>query len=90
MSELTAEKDKGLNPEMKERLLSEARHPLRGLRKVLWLTLFGSAVIGLLVMLLRAVTGETVLIQDAFIQVFALIIFGVLSFIDRSPFKKNE
>ncbi len=73
-----------LDPALKERLLKESRNPLRGLRRVLWIALFGSASIGLIIMCLRAISGASVVLNDAYIQVCAVLLFGTLLWFDRS------
>ena len=72
-----------LDPKLRARLLQESRTPFRGVRRVLWVALFGSSLIGLFVMGLRASSGEIVLFKDAGIQLFALLLFGFLLFFDR-------
>ncbi len=76
-------KDPKLNPELRAKLLQESRNPLRVLRRALWLAFFGSAFIGLLVMISRFTIGENVLVNDLGIQIGAVILFGTLLFFDR-------
>ena len=72
-----------LDPQLRARLLQESRTPFRGVRRVLWVALFGSSFIGIIVMGLRAFSGENVLLSDAGIQTGAVLIFGCLLFFDR-------
>ena len=73
-----------LDPELRERLLKESRTPFRGIRRLIWIACFGSALIGFLIMSLRTIGGDVVQISDISIQVGALLIFGSLLFFDRS------
>ncbi len=72
-----------LDPKLRERLLRESKSPLRGPRRLLWIALFGSAFIGLLVMLMRFTSGEVVVLEDSFIQFGAVLLFGLLLWFDR-------
>ena len=76
-----------LDPNLREKLLQETRTPLYGPRRVLWFILFGSASLGLLIMLARAGTGDSVPLNDISVQVGAFLIFGSLVWFDR---KKNS
>ena len=73
-----------LDPELKARLLQEARTPWRGLRRALWLAFTASAGLGLATMAMRASAGSEVLGSDLLIQVAALGIFGSLLWFDRN------
>lgn len=73
-----------LDPKLRKKLLNESRYPFRGLRRAIWGTLFGSAILGLIIMSLRTASGETVLINDLSIQISALLLFGTLLWVDRS------
>ena len=61
-----------LDPELKARLLQEARTPWRGLRRALWLALFASAAVGAATMALRASSGGVVPLSDLGIQGLAI------------------
>ena len=74
-----------LDPELKARLLQEARTPCRGLRRALWLAFTASAGLGLATMTMRASAGSEVAGSDLLIQVGALVLFGVLLWRDRAP-----
>lgn len=75
---------KSLDPELKARLLQEARTPWRGLRRGLWLALAASAAVGLATMAMRSAAGGEVLSSDLLIQVGALGLFGGLLWFDRN------
>jgi len=72
-----------LNPELRARLLQESKSPFRGLRRALWIALFGSSLIGLFVMVLRTISGGFVSFSDAGIQLSAILIFGSFLFFDK-------
>jgi hypothetical protein len=74
----------GLDPELRRRLLSEARTPWRSLRRALWFALVASASLGLTTMALRASAGIEVASADLLIQVGALGLFGGLLWFDRN------
>ncbi|WP_320676131.1 DUF3493 domain-containing protein [Prochlorococcus sp. MIT 1300] len=84
LSKLSSSSEPKLTPELRERLLRESKHPLRGLRRALWVALFGSASIGAFVMTFRGLAGDAVSYRDIYIQIGALIIFGGLLWLDRS------
>ena len=73
-----------LDPALKARLLKESRTPWRGLRRLLWVALFASGGLGLLVMSFRVSAGDNVVISDLAIQVGAVVLFGGLLWFDRS------
>ena len=73
-----------LDPELKARLLQEARTPWRGLRRALWLALFASAAVGAATMALRASSGDVVPLSDFGIQGLAVLISGALLWWDRN------
>ena len=73
-----------LDPELKARLLQEARTPWRGLRRGLWLALAASAAVGLATMAMRSAAGGEVLSSDLLIQLGALGLFGGLLWFDRN------
>ena len=74
---------KELDPNFRAKLLRESKTPWRGLRKLLWFALFGSAVLGLFIMSMRAVSGQHVPFSDVGIQSLAVLIFGYLIILDR-------
>ena len=73
-----------LDPELRQRLLLEARTPWRGLRRGLWFALLASAVLGLAAMSMRAAAGGEVASEDLLIQIGAAILFGGLIWLDRN------
>ncbi len=73
-----------LDPKMREKLVQESRQPFKGIRRVVWIALSGSAGIGLLIMSIRFFSGETVLKNDFGIQIGAFLLFLTLVIIDRS------
>ncbi len=75
---------KGIDPQMRERLLRESQTPWRGLRRVLWFALFASAGLGLFTMLFRASAGVSVNLADIGIQTGALVLFAALLWFDRT------
>ncbi len=75
---------RSLDPALRERLLSEARTPWRGLRRALWFALVASAGLGLATMALRAAAGSEVASADLLIQVGAFGLFGCLLWFDRN------
>ena len=79
----SSKKDKELDPQLRARLLQESRNPLRIFRRALWIAFFGSAFIGLLVMISRFAMGENLLHNDLEIQIGAVLLFGALLFFDR-------
>ena len=79
----TARRPAPLDPQLRERLLAEARSPWRGLRRGLWVALFASAAVGLATMAMRGASGESVPSSDWLIQVTALAICGALLWFDR-------
>jgi hypothetical protein len=72
-----------IDPELRQRLLQEARAPWRGLRRALWFALSASAFLGLATMAMRSSSGVTVPSADFLIQIVALILFGALLWFDR-------
>jgi hypothetical protein len=72
-----------LDPELRKRLLEEARTPWRGLRRALWFALFASAAVGLATMAMRGAAGEVVPSSDWLIQLSALLLCGGLLWFDR-------
>ena len=78
-----------MDPNLRARLLKESKNPYRGLRRAVWIALFGSAALGFLIMLTNIITGEVVSINDLAIQTSALVILGFLLFKDRSKEESN-
>ncbi len=72
-----------LEPNLRKKLLEETQNPLFGPRRVLWFILFGSASLGLLIMLARLGTGDIVPLSDIAVQLGAFSIFGSLIWFDR-------
>ncbi len=73
-----------MDPNLRSRLLKESKNPFRGLRRVVWIALFGSAALGFFVMLSKIITGDTVSINDFAIQTSALLVLGFLLSKDRN------
>ena len=73
-----------LDPELRRRLLTEARTPWRGLRRALWFALEASAALGLATMAMRSAAGGEVASTDLLIQGGALLLFGGLLWFDRN------
>ena len=78
-----------MDPNLRARLLKESKNPYRGLRRAVWIALFGSAALGLLIMVTNIIAGDTVSINDLAIQTSALVILGFLLFKDRSEENAN-
>ena len=76
--------ESNLDPNLRARLLKETKNPYRGLRRAVWIALFGSAALGLFIMLTNIIAGDTVSINDLAIQTSALVILGFLLFKDRN------
>ncbi|KEF41162.1 MAG: membrane protein [Cyanobium sp. CACIAM 14] len=75
---------RSLDPQLRQRLLLEAREPWRGLRRAIWFALVASAAVGLASMGLRLSSGGEVASGDLLIQIGALALFGALLWFDRS------
>ncbi len=73
-----------MDPNLRARLLKESKNPYRGLRRAVWIALFGSAALGLLIMLTNMIAGDKVSINDLAIQTSALFILGFLLLKDRN------
>ena len=73
-----------MDPNLKARLLKETKNPYRGLRRAIWIALFGSAALGLFIMVTNIIAGDSVSINDLAIQSSALLILGFLLIKDRS------
>jgi len=69
--------------------LKETKNPYRGFRRAVWIALFGSAALGLFIMLTNVIAGETVSFNDLAIQTSALVILGFLLIKDRSKEDTN-
>ena len=78
-----------LDHNLKARLLKESKNPYRGLRRAVWIALFGAAALGFFIMVTNMIVGDTVSINDLAIQTSALVILGFLLFIDRSKENAN-
>jgi hypothetical protein len=76
--------NRSLDPELRRRLLVEARTPWRGLRRALWFALVASAGLGLATMALRLSSGGEVTSGDLLIQLGAFGFFGGLLWFDRN------
>ncbi|MEB3307261.1 MAG: DUF3493 domain-containing protein [Cyanobacteriota bacterium] len=74
----------GLDPELKARLLQEARTPWRSLRRALWVALLASGLVGLATMTMRLASGADVASADLLIQAGAVILFGTMLWFDRN------
>ena len=81
--------DSNLDPNLRARLLKETKNPYRGLRRAVWIALFGSAALGLFIMVTNIIAGDKVSINDLAIQPSALVILGFLLFKDRNKEKSN-
>ena len=73
-----------MDPNLRARLLKESKNPFRGLRRAVWIALFGSAALGFLIMITNIIAGDTVSINDLVIQSSALLILGFLLYKDRN------
>tara|TARA_Y100001968_G_scaffold299097_1_gene309470 strand:+ start:405 stop:656 length:252 start_codon:yes stop_codon:yes gene_type:complete len=76
--------ESNLDPNLRARLLKESKNPYRGLRRAVWIALFGSAALGFFIMVTNMIGGDTVSINDLAIQTSALLILGFLLFKDRT------
>ena len=72
-----------IDPKLKKKLLKESQFPLKGLRRVLWITFSGSAFLGLLIMLSKIASSGDIPQNNLFIQLGACILFPTLLFFDR-------
>ena len=73
-----------MDPNLRSRLLKESQNPFRGLRRAVWVALFGSATLGFFIMFCKIITGDSVSFNDFAIQTSALLILGFLLFKDRN------
>jgi hypothetical protein len=81
--------ESNLDPDLRARLLKETKNPYRGLRRAVWIALFGSAALGLFIMVTNILAGDSVSINDLAIQTSALLILGFLLLKDRSKEEDN-
>jgi len=72
-----------IDPNLREKLLSESKNPFYGLRRILWFVFTGSALIGVFIMVSRFAGGNELNLNDLLIQIGASILFLSLLFIDR-------
>ena len=73
-----------MDPNLRARLLKESKNPYRGLRRAVWIALFGSAALGFFIMVTNIFAGDNVSINDLAIQTSALLILGFLLYKDRN------
>ena len=73
-----------LDPDLRKRLLLEARTPWRSLRRALWWALFASAGLGGATMGLRAASGDAGPLQDLVIDGGAVAVVGLLLAFERN------
>ena len=73
-----------IDPKLKKKLLSESQAPFKGLRRILWIAVSGSAFLGLLIMLAKIANGSELQQNNLLIQLGACIIFPTLLFLDRN------
>ena len=73
-----------LDPNLRARLLKETKNPYRGLRRAVWIALFGSAALGFFIMVTNVIAGDNVSLNDLAIQTSALLILGFLLYKDRT------
>ena len=78
-----------MDPNLRARLLKETKNPYRGLRRAVWIALFGSAALGLFIMITNIIAGDSVSLNDLAIQISALVILGFLLFKDRTKGDPN-
>ncbi len=73
-----------IDPELKKKLLKETQAPFKGLRRILWIALSGSAFLGLLIMLANIAGGNEIQQNNLLIQIGACALFSILFFLDRN------
>ncbi len=73
-----------MDPNLRARLLNESKNPYRGLRRAVWIALFGSAALGFFIMVTNIIAGDSVSVNDLAIQTSALLILGFLLYKDRN------
>ena len=78
-----------IDPQLKKKLLKETQTPFKGLRRILWIALSGSAFLGLLIMLSRIASGTELMLNNLLIQLGACVIFPILLFFYTNK-DKNE
>ena len=78
-----------MDPNLRARLLKESKNPFRGLRRAVWIALFGSAALGFFIMVTNIIAGDKVSINDLAIQTSALVILSFLLFKDRGKEEEN-
>ena len=78
-----------MDPNLRARLLKESKNPYRGLRRAVWIALFGSAALGFFIMVTNIMAGDSVSFNDLAIQSSALLILGVLLYTDRNKQVKD-
>ena len=76
--------ESNLDPNLRARLLKESKNPYRGLRRAVWIALFGSAALGFFIMITNILAGDTVSINDLAIQTSALLILSFVLYQDRN------
>ena len=76
--------ESNLDPNLRARLLKETKNPFRGLRRAVWIALFGSAALGFFIMVTNILAGDNVSVNDLAIQTSALLILGFILFKDRN------
>ena len=76
--------ESNLDPNLRARLLKESKNPFRGLRRAVWIALFGSAALGFFIMITNILAGDNVSVNDLAIQTSALLILGFVLFKDRN------
>ena len=73
-----------MDPNLRARLLKESKNPFRGLRRAVWIALFGSAALGFFIMVTNIMAGDNVSVNDLAIQTSAILILGFILFKDRN------
>ena len=76
--------ESNLDPNLRARLLKESKNPFRGLRRAVWIALFGSAALGFFIMVTNMMAGDNVSVNDLAIQTSAILILGFILFKDRN------
>ena len=76
--------ESNLDPNLRARLLKESKNPFRGLRRAVWIALFGSAALGFFIMVTNLMAGDNVSVNDLAIQTSAILILGFILFKDRN------
>ena len=73
-----------IDPELKKKLLKESQTPFKGLRRIFWIALSGSAFLGLLIMVSKIFMGEEYQQNNLLIQLGACFLFPLLLFLERN------